>query len=503
MMKSFITLTVVLGSAGAFWWFSREVPVSAETSDALVHRAHRGDLEISLTENGALLAKESREMVFEAGGEATITWIVPEGEEIALGQVICQFDTTELSTRIRDLELEITGIDAQLENALTEVAIQESQNLTDQEKAQIALDKATQELERYKEGDGPQERRKLMVDIKDTETAFNKAEKRYNDSQGLLEEGYIRESELLDDKIAYEKALVQKEGAELALELFETYNYPMAVAEKEAALREAERALENTELRGASSLQQRMVAVTRHQTELNHQTSRLKEFQADMGKMTMLAPCPGIVIYGDPANWWNQGEINVGAQVHNGMTIMTVPDLRVMQVQLQIHEADIQLIEKGQEATVTFESYPGLVLPGHVARVAAIATSGNGRRRRRSNDGPKTFQVDIILDLDLSERQLKPGISASVKIAIDTLPDVLQIPTQCVFSDEGSNFCYVQGPMGPEVRTIEIGPSNESFVQVLSGLEEGEPVLLENPHLVEVEGEEEGAGDEEAPAVEP
>lgn len=498
MMRGFVLVTLLLGTSGAIWWSLRTPDQAGQVSStSLLHEVARGDLEITLTESGTLLARESRNVIFEAGGEATITWMIPEGDEIVEGQVICQFDTTELTTRIRDIGLEIAGTSAELENARTEKAIQESQNLTDIEKAEIALDKARKELERYREGDGPQERRKLTVEIKDAETTFNKAKKRYEDSHGLLEEGYIRESELLDDQIAYEKALVEKEGAELALQLFETYSWPMAVAEREAAVNEAARGLENTRLRAASTLQQRQVAVTRYETELTHQQTRLEESLSDLSKLTLFAPCPGIVIYGDPGVWWRQGEINVGAAVYSGQTLMTVPDLRVMQVQLQIHEADIEMLRKGQTAKVTFDSYPGLVLDGHVTRIAAIASSGEGRRRRR--EGPKTFQVEVTLDSNLADRQLKPGISARVVVAIDTLRDVLQIPTQCVFSDAGSNFCYVAGSEGPETRTIEIGPSNDSFVQIRNGLREGERVLLENPHLFQPseEQEEEGRGEEE------
>ncbi len=497
MMRGAILVTLLLGASGAVWWGVR----SAEDADplgstSLLHEVGRADLEITLTESGTLLARESRTVVFEAGGEATITWLIPEGDEIYEGQVICRLDTTALTTRIRDVGLEITGTVAELDNARTEMAIQESQNLTDVERSQITLDKARKELERYREGDGPQERRRLTVLIKDAETTFNKAKKRYEDSKALLDQDYIRESELLDDQIAYEKALVEKEGAELALQLFETYNWPMAIADREAAVTEGVRGLDNTRLRAASTLQQRQVAVSRYETELTHQQTRLEESLSDLSKLTLLAPCPGIVIYGDPGVWWQQGEINVGASVYSGQTVMTVPDLRVMQVQLQIHEADIEMLRKGQTAMVTFDSYPGLVLDGHVTRIAAIASSGEGRRRRR--EGPKTFQVEVTLASDLADRQLKPGISARVVVAIDRLPDVLQIPTQCVFSDAGSNFCYVAGPEGPETRTIEIGPSNDSFVQVRAGLVEGDKVLLENPHLVQPSEEEgdDGAGNE-------
>ena len=55
-----------------------------------------------------------------------------------------------------------------------------------------------------------------------------------------------------------------------------------------------------------------------------------------------------------------------------GFTLFTIPDLRVMKVQVEIHEADINKIKKTQRVTVTMDTYPGLVLEGEVTKIAPL-----------------------------------------------------------------------------------------------------------------------------------
>src|SRR4029077_9706823 len=123
-------------------------------------------------------------------------------------------------------------------------------------KATVALERARKELEKYRDGEAPQERRKLEVAIKDTETEFNRAQKNLADSRLLLEQNYIKKSELEDHQIIFEKTTVQKEGAELALKIFDKYTCPMQLTDLQTKLADAERDVTTVQKRGESTLGQ-------------------------------------------------------------------------------------------------------------------------------------------------------------------------------------------------------------------------------------------------------
>jgi len=76
------------------------------------------------------------------------------------------------------------------------------------------------------------------------------------------------------------------------------------------------------------------------------------------------------------------------------------------------------------------------------------------------------------------------------------LHDVMIVPVQVVANRDGKKICYVYSPDGPQPRVVETGAFNDVFVQILSGLEVGEEVLLSPPRLLSttLNGKKEGAG---------
>lgn len=459
----------------------------------------RGDLPITLTENGTLVAKDSRQVRIESSRGGKISWLIDAGKEVAEGEVLCRLDPTELTSSIQQAELDITQAEADLKNAQTELDIQSTENVATLEKAKIAEDKADKELKRYTEGDGPQERRKLLIAVKDAQTEFERKKKFFEDSKSLVDQGYLKRSELIDHEIAFEKAQVQLEGAELDVKMFEQYKHPMALSDKQTALSDAKREVGSTEKRNESKLLQRQVAVAQNEKKLFQYKERLRRQKSDLEKFTLTAPCAGIVLHGDPKQPWYREQIKVGSEVWEGSVVCTIPDLRVMQVKLQVHEADINKLKPGLKATITMESMPGTVLGGEITNIASIANTG-GEWGGGGVDAVKKFDVELTIEQREGVR-LRPGISAKAVIAIDQLRDVVHVPLQSVVVEGSTHTCFVAGADGQaERREVDVGASNDNYIQITKGLEPGERVLLYNPSLGRQQGENKDKGDEKAPA---
>jgi multidrug efflux pump subunit AcrA (membrane-fusion protein) len=489
-MKFLIALVVAAALGGGGWWFWKEKaqPASETTtaSDDGLYKVTKGDLPISLTENGTLVAKESQKIVPTFRGNGKITFIVEEGKQVTEGEEICKFDTTQLQQQIDQSQLEITKAEADLATAKTDLEIQEKQNLSDIKKANIALEKATKDKEKYEEGDQPQEVRRLDIAIKEANTAYEKAKQRYNDSKTLFErnKNFISKSTLEQDEQDYSRADIAKERAEKDKELFEKYTLPMTLRDKLTAVEDAQLGLETATKRAESKLRQMQVSVEQQQKRLDKLNEQLKKSQEEMDKMVLKAPCPGIVIYGDPRYSWYSMENNmkVGGEVWGGNTLFTIPDLRVMQVKLQIHEADINKIKLEMPARVTMDTYTGLLLNGKVTKIAAIA-NGGGNPWEGGGGDVKKFDVEVTLE-GTTQVELKPGISAKAEVMIDTRKDAIYVPLQCVFLEGGKQLCYaLDAAKKPQKLEVKPGLSNDSYLEILEGLKEGQQVLLYNPSV--------------------
>ncbi|TWT43868.1 putative efflux system component YknX [Phycisphaerae bacterium RAS1] len=476
-----IGAVVLLGGLGVLQLGGYFRPSRAE-GDEMLFSVRRGRLTVTITENGSLMAKNSEKIVFRGRRGGKITMLIEEGKTVAAEEVLCKLDTMDLENQKQQLELDIVKSDADLVSARTELDIQKTDNVANIEKAQIALNKARNELERYRDGEAPKERRNLEVLIKQAETDHSRAKKKYEDSIKLLEKNYINKSQATQDEIEFERAEIKLVGARRDLELFDKYTLPMTLVDKEAAVADAQRGLNSAEKRAASTLGQKQAAVAGAEQRLSSQKKNLKEVSDEIERFTIKCPSPGIVIYGEPNQPWQREDIKLGGQIWGGFTLFTIPDLRVMQVQVQVHEADINKIKDGQKTTVTMDTYPGLVLKGEVTKIATIAGEGGGGWRGGGNEEVKKFTVDIVLD-STEGLTLKPGISAKAEIFVDERDDVLYVPRQCVFIEEGTHYSYVMRGRQPQRVAVKPELSNDTYIQIAEGVAEGDRVLLYNPTI--------------------
>ncbi|MHC5211380.1 MAG: efflux RND transporter periplasmic adaptor subunit [Planctomycetota bacterium] len=474
-----VVVGAVLSGMAWNWWADQESGSDTPANDA-VFTVARGDLAITLTESGELVAKEAQKISSDTDSSGKITFLIEEGKQVEEGELLCKLDPTDLEKKVEQLDLDIVQAEANLSTAKTELEIQQTENTASIEKALIALEKAKKERDRYRDGDAPSERRKLDIAIKEAETAHSRAKKKAEDSQLLFDQEYINRSQLEQDQIDHESAVVRLEGAKLDLKMFETYTLPMSTTDKDVAVTDAQRQKDNAEKRAISTLRQKEVAVEQSTKRLEMLKKRLEETNEEIAKMTITAPSPGIVLYGDPDEPWYRENIRLGGDVWGSMVLFTLPDLRVMQVKLRIHEADINKLDEEQPAKVSMDTYPGVVLDGKVTRIASIASSAD---RWNSNSEVKKFDVDLTLTHS-PELRLRPGVSAKAEIFIDRLEDAVYVPLQCVFLEEGEHWSWVAEADGSSSRVkVEPGQSNDNYIEVLSGLEPGQRVLLYNPKM--------------------
>jgi len=198
-------------------------------------------------------------------------------------------------------------------------------------------------------------------------------------------------------------------------------------------------------------------------------TARRDRALEELEACVITAERSGLVIYPSAAAWKDSPDIAEGATVRKDQVLLLMPDLSKMQIKVGVHESMIDRVMPGLKALVTL---PGRTLEAEVSSVATVTTPGGWWTGN-------VVKYDTIIKLPPTEG-LKPGMSAEVKVVIATHEDVLKIPVSAVVETEQESYCWVKTPDGVEKRQLKLGDTDNVFIMVLQGLEEGDRVML-NP----------------------
>jgi HlyD family secretion protein len=199
-----------------------------------------------------------------------------------------------------------------------------------------------------------------------------------------------------------------------------------------------------------------------------------------LSKMVLRAPNDGIVHI--LPNFRSSGSFGStpppfkeGDTVWTGASIAEIPDLSVMHIELNLDEVDRGKLKLGQRVRIRVDAIPDKEFSGELDWISPIASI----RWRGMGMTEKTFPAKATLkNLDA---RLRPGMSATAEIIIESQPNVLLIPVRASFVHNGKPAVYVQRGQNFTIREIKVGKRNDNDIVVLGGLRESELVTLENP----------------------
>lgn len=228
-------------------------------------------------------------------------------------------------------------------------------------------------------------------------------------------------------------------------------------------------------------------------SEFDRQTGALKQTQATASRTTITAPMNGVVT----SLSVEQGEKVVGTAQMQGTEIMRIADLSVMNAWVDVDENDVALISVGDTARVRIDALPDRSYRGVVYEIShSPKTSAAGTQEEVVN-----FQVRIrFVDLD---QRFRPGMSVSVDIETDIKENVLAVPIQSVtvnketigqpseddwrVKEKGQeaaakrnrpkSIVWTTDGNTVQSRGVELGISDQGFIEILSGLKKGERVV--------------------------
>jgi len=407
--------------------------LSRDVGPTLTHTITRGDLLVTVTEQGMLESSENTEIKCKVRGRNTVIWVIDSGTMVKPGDELVRLDTLFVEEQI----------DERTKYALW------SRSAAERSEADVARAKLA--VLEYEQGRYVSQLMTLEKDLAIAGSNLSSTKNMLSHARLMAESGYVSELEVEEKEFAVTQARLDLKLRKTEIDVLKRFTK----AERLETLNGNLAATEATHEANAE----------RATADASRRDRALEEFKHCVVK----AERGGLVIHPSAARWHNSPEIAEGATVHKDQVLLLMPDLSKMQVKIGIHESMIDRLKPGLAAAVTL---PDKTLDGAVSEVASVAKpagwwTGNEVR------------YETMVELP-SVEGLKPGMSAEVEVIIARHQDVLMIPVAAVVETDEGDLCWLKTVNGTQRRALQLGDSNDVFTVVKTGLKEGDEVVL-NP----------------------
>jgi len=474
------TLAIALIVVAGVWATSNGEPSANAILAADLHRVQSTDFEITVVANGELEAKKQTEIRSELESRSTIVELVDEGVRVKKGDLLVRLNSETIENEIAEETLRVESARSELIAAEAAYDIQLSDNESALSQAKLKLELAEIELTKWLQGDLKKKQDELKLAIENGARRLEQAEEKFKDSERLEPMGFVSRDELREDEIKFEEAKAAYQTAQLNQDVYETYERVQKEKTLRSDVEQAKAELLRVERSNASRLANKEADRTNRRRQLALREEKLEKLQKQFEACTVHAPTDGLVVYGSTVEnnrWNNDGPLDVGKEVHPNQLLIVLPDISEMVASVRVHESYAGRIQPGMRATVRCDAAQGLTFDGSVASIGVLAESGGWR-----DPNLREYTVKIDLGQSGDDSKLKPSMRAEARIILGEVTGTLAVPVQAVFREGRTSFVYTPRSGGKYARTeVDVGRRSSAFAQIVSGLKQGDTVLLREP----------------------
>jgi HlyD family secretion protein len=431
---------VLLAVGGFFMW--RQVSARNPSTEERTAVVERGTLKVTVSASGRIEPIRQVDLTFSAPGRVAEV-AVQIGDEVRAGQVLARLDTG-------DLELSLRQAEAALKSAQAQLAQLRAQPRPEAVKAaEAAYRSALAQYQRLKNSPSPEEKAVAEANLKRAEVMLNRARAAYEPVSwrpdiGALPQSLNLETATLDYQIALANYQLTTKGAS-------PEDLAAAWSNVESARAQLERAMS-----GPTEEELTVAEAAVEQARAAYEAAR-----RNLEKATLTAPFDGVV---------SAVNIVVGEMAPTGLPAISLVDISGFRITVNVDEMDVARLQVGLPAEVTLDALPDVTLTGKVERIGPAATLVEG-----------TVAYPVIIALDPTDAPVRAGMSANVTVRVEELTDQLLIPNWVVRIDQttGQPYVYRKTASGELERVdVRLGVRYEGYSQVLSGLNEGDVLVL-------------------------
>jgi HlyD family secretion protein len=503
---TFIAFVVLL--AGGWYLFGKATTASAETR-YVVGQVERGTVVSSVSASGQISASHQIDLKPEASGKVTYVG-VKAGQAVKAGQLLVRLDSGDTA-----YELESARLDYQKLLAVNPTDLRGSQDAVSKAEEDLASSYASARSALI---ESSSDSANVMADIRvllttgyvGSQTSLSAAQRSYRDKaskawyaaqdkiKAIKDDYHTLSADTPPDKLsallaqAYDAATAVADAAKYtqdAVALLQKQEVgDLAQAQTDYATASEAVATANATVSSISSAQQAIVTGKRTLTDAQSDLADLQDGpdQLDarakalavsqkaqaLADYSVYAPFDGVVASVDA---------QVGDSGSSGTAVATI--ITTQQIaKVSLNEVDAAKVKAGQKATLTFDAIEELTLTGTVVEVDAVGAVSSG-----------VVSYGVQIALDAQDSRIKPGMTVNASIQTETAQDALVVPASAVKTANGQKYVLAfetpvatssaQGAAGvasdaaPIQIPVEVGISDDTSVEILSGLTEGEQII--------------------------
>jgi RND family efflux transporter MFP subunit len=201
-----------------------------------------------------------------------------------------------------------------------------------------------------------------------------------------------------------------------------------------------------------------------YKLSLKKYQASLRDAREEYMKTEILAPFDGTVV-----DIGVSEDDQLSSQDYSSKTAVKIVDTEAIQFEGVVDEIDIFSVEVGQKATIVVDALPDEEFTGTVLFISPSGTT---------ETGVVNYAVTIVLDP--TDVELKGSLTATADIILEDKKDVLLLPVDAIIETSGGKFVdlWNEDTMKTQRRQVTVGTQTYQFAEVLTGLEEGDKVVI-------------------------
>lgn len=484
ILKAAISVVVLVGTSLGLVAVLDPGAESASTASADTFTVSRLSFDITTTSMGDIEARNRTEIASKVETRTSILEVIPEGTYARKGDQLIRLDPASIEKEIKEEELRVTSVQASVDAATEDMAIQISENESQISQAELKVTTAALDMAKWRFGDLEIKNEELEVALERAERELDRKHEKYLMTVDLFEQGFASKDALQQDHLAWTEQIAELVKAQLGKDTFWEYEYPKLLQEKESAVTEAQKALERVRREGESRLSSKRADLVAKQRTLELQTENLAKLKEQLASTVITAPQDGLVVYTSSMNDWDDGRgpLKVGRDVYPNEPLIVLPDPSELITRVRVHETMANKIHEGLQANLRIDALPGRTFVGTVIKVGVLAEAGNWR----SDPNLREYSVQILIHKPEDGPAIKPSGRCEAEILLGKAEAVVAVPVQSVFTEGRLRFVYLREGDRFSKRPVLTGQTSVRYAEIRAGLSEGDVVLLREPSPAEV-----------------
>ncbi|MDD5152866.1 MAG: efflux RND transporter periplasmic adaptor subunit [Candidatus Pacebacteria bacterium] len=312
----------------------------------------------------------------------------------------------------------------------------------------------------------------IILDTYNTTKTISDAIKIANNYLDFVSDSMSRNNFTIPSLLTTHKASLSTYTSKTNTHLSNLLSIKKTIESSKQAITNADRSIaENTESLAKIKAPADALDIRSAELSVEQRQSALDDAKSNLADYFIYAPFDGTI-----------SNVNVKKMDSaSGGTVIATLITKQQIAEMSLNEVDVAKITVGEKATLTFDAVPDLVIAGKVAEVASIGTVSQG-----------VVNYTVKISFDTQDDRIKPGMSVSAAIITGIKQDVLTVPNSAVKTQSGSSYVEMfDAPLGastdglvgsiskilPNKINVEVGLSNDSTTEIVSGLKEGDEIV--------------------------